>query len=307
MNSLTSKFNKGLIQWSSTGDHFRRTFFSAGGPPSSEADKLKKWFEREKKSETLFRRLVFGNTTNSHQLEFRSWSTTLGVIMKKFSDDKSKRLHRGGNFRPIEESSKVEMMGESGKDVLTEATEGENIPLPDAEAGRVTLLELYDNVSVWLSDVWEWFDDLMLGQIFVLMLGSGIVLGAGYHKLIILVAVGQKVAHIYKHMGIDRFPLGVNRFAYTLNLPGLVHDTAVAWIENKSLRVNAAVMKRGKKQFIERELLLPKGNYSRYTIGVEHFTKLEYVVVYVTGVESHYNIDLIIDRESDTIVETNRK
>ncbi|GJS69044.1 hypothetical protein Tco_0701885 [Tanacetum coccineum] len=100
-------------------------------------------------------------------------------------------------------------------------------------------------------------------------------------------------------------PIGI--FAYTINLPGLVHDSAVAWIENKSLRVNATVMKRGKEQFLEYELLLPKGNYSRYTIGVEHFAELEYVVVYVTGVESHHNIDMIIDRKSDTIVETNGK
>lgn len=124
--------------------------------------------------------------------------------------------------------------------------------------------------------------------------------------MMILVAVGQKLVHFYKQMGIDRFPLGANRFAYTINLPGLVHDSAEAWIENKSLRVNASVVRRGKARLFERELLLPKGNYSRYTTRVEHYTDLEYVVVYVTGIESHHNIDVIIDRKSDTIVEANR-
>lgn len=31
---------------------------------------------------------------------------------------------------------------------------------------------LLDKVSVWLSDVWEWFDDLMMEQILLLVLGD---------------------------------------------------------------------------------------------------------------------------------------
>lgn len=155
MNSLTSKFNKVLIQTSSTGAHFRRAFFSAGGPPSSEADKLKKWFERDKKSETLYRRLVFGNIADSHPPEFHFRSTpsesNTGVIKQKFFNDKSKRLHELllHGIKHSEESSKVEMTAENGKDVLADATDsGENIPLPDDEAGRLTLLELYGNKRI---------------------------------------------------------------------------------------------------------------------------------------------------------------